>query len=97
VFLREVLVSKCGFPRHAVVLFAGDTPVGSVNVCFECGYILVWPDGDPPLDYEHWSAAAKQQYERSYRRKLAAYKRVFPAWERFFRDELGLPLAPVIR
>ncbi len=93
----EVVVSKCAFPRHAVVLFAGDTPVGSVNVCFECGDILVWPDLDPPPDDEHSSAAAQKQHERSYRRKLAAYKRVFPAWERFFRDELGLPLAPVIR
>jgi len=40
----NVNVSKCAFPRHAVVFFdAQDQPVGSVNICFECGDILVWP------------------------------------------------------
>ena len=93
----EVEVSKCAFPRHAVVLYSGDTPVGTANVCFECGDILVWPDLDPPPDYEHWTDAAQKQHEGSYRRKLTAYKKVFPQWENFFRDELGFPLAPVQR
>ena len=93
----EVEVSKCAFPRHAVVLYSGDTPVGTANVCFECGDILVWPDLDPPPDYEHWTDAAEKQHERHYRRKLTAYKKVFPQWERFFRDELGFPLTPVPR
>lgn len=75
-----VEVSKCAFPRHAVVFYSGDTPVGTANVCFECGDILVWPDLDPPPDYEHWTDAAQKQHERSYRRKLAAYKKVFPKW-----------------
>ena len=40
----EVRASKCAFPRHAVVFFdAQDEPVASVNVCFECSDILVWP------------------------------------------------------
>lgn len=92
-----VEVSKCAFPRHAVVLYAGDTPVGTANVCFECGDILVWPDLDPPPDYDHWTDAAEKRYERSYKRKLAAYEKVFPQWEQFFRDELGFPLVPVPR
>lgn len=79
-------VSKCAFPRHAVVLYAGDTPVGSVNVCFECGDILVWPDFEPP--------ASGPTAERRHRQQMKAYKRVFPEWERFFRDDLGFPLAP---
>lgn len=79
-------VSKCAFPRHAVVLFAGDTPVGSVNVCFECGDILVWPDFEPP--------ASGPTAERRLRQQMKAYKRVFPEWERFFRDDLGFPLTP---
>lgn len=87
----EIEVSKCAFPRHAVVLYAGATPVGSVNVCFECGDILVWPEFEPP-PAEDTSAG----YERRFRRQMAGYKRVFPQWERFFRDELGLPLAPVL-
>ncbi|PCC67608.1 hypothetical protein SAMN02745121_02244 [Nannocystis exedens] len=80
-------VSKCAFPRHAVVLFAGDTPVGSVNVCFECGDILVWPEFEPP--------ASGPTAERRHRQQMKAYKRVFPEWERFFRDDLGLPLTPL--
>ena len=74
-------VSKCPFPRHAVVFFAGDEPVGSVNVCFECGDILATPpfeEADPAL----------------YEAKLAAYDRVYPRWEAFFRDELGWSIAP---
>ncbi|MFZ6178021.1 hypothetical protein [Nannocystis pusilla] len=79
-------VSKCAFPRHAVVLYAGDTPVGSVNVCFECGDILVWPEFEPP--------ASGPTAERRLRQQMKAYKRVFPEWERFFRDDLGFPLTP---
>lgn len=82
----EVEVSKCAFPRHAVVLYAGETPVGTANVCFECGDILVWPDVD--------ATATAQQQARAYKKKLAAYKKVFPQWERLFRDELGFSLTP---
>lgn len=82
----EIEVSKCPFPRHAVVLYAGETPVGSVNVCFECGDILVWPEFEPP--------PADGQEERRIRLQMTGYKKVFPRWEKFFRDELGLPLAP---
>lgn len=90
----EVEVSKCAFPRHAVVLYAGQTPVGTANVCFECGDILVWPDLDRPPDYDDESAAAAKRRERTYKQKLTAYKKVFPQWERFFRDELGFSLTP---
>lgn len=91
----EVEVSKCAFPRHAVVLYAGETPVGSANVCFECGDILVWPDFEPrDDDDDDASPAAARKRERAYAKKLAAYKKVFPQWERLFRDELGFSLAP---
>lgn len=84
-----VEVSKCAFPRHAVVFYAGDTPVGTANICFECGDILVWPDLESVTD--------PQRRARGYRRQLAAYKQVFPKWEQFFRDELGFSLTPVPR
>ncbi len=80
----EVEVSKCAFPRHAVVLYAGEVPVGTVNVCFECGDILVWPAFD--------RAAAPKQGGGA--KPMAAYKKVFPQWERLFRDELGFSLTP---
>ena len=55
----------------------------------------MWPDLDPPPDYDHWSDAKQKQQDRRVRKQLAAYKTVFPQWERFFRDELGLSLTPV--
>lgn len=85
----ELEVSKCAFPRHAVVLYAGDTPVGSANVCFECGDILVWPDFEPP--------PTDAQAGRRQQQQMRGYKQVFPQWERFFRDELGFSLTPVVR
>ena len=47
----------CTFARHAVVLFEGDTPVASINVCFECGAVLSWPDeGRPPhVSVKQWT------------------------------------------
>jgi hypothetical protein len=89
----EIEVSECAFPRHAVVLYSGQTPVGTANVCFECGDILVWPDLDPPARDGESAAAAKQRARRN-KKKLAAYDRVFPQWQAFFRDELGFSLAP---
>lgn len=90
----ELEVSKCPFPRHAVVLYAGDTPVGSANICFECGDILVWPHLDPPPDHANWTKAAEQQWQRKLKKKMSGYKKVFPQWERFFRDEVGFSLTP---
>lgn len=83
----EVEVSKCAFPRHAVVLYAGEAPIGTVNVCFECGDILVWPG-------LVGAGAGEPAYMKP---KLAAYKKVFPKWEKFFRDELGFSLTPPLR
>lgn len=33
----EVPSADCYFPRHAVVFFKGEKPIGYVEVCFECG------------------------------------------------------------
>jgi len=90
----ELEVSKCPFPRHAVVLYAGEGPVGTANVCFECGDILVWPHLDAPPDYSNWTDKAEKQWNRRLKKKMAGYKKVFPQWERFFRDELGFSLTP---
>ena len=77
----EFLVSKCAFPRHGIVFFAGDKPVGSVSVCFECGDILIWP------------ADRKKKRSESYGRFMGRYKKIFPKWEAVFRDQLQLPLS----
>ena len=38
------VLTKCPIvPRHGVVFFAGDEPVASWSLCFECGDALTWP------------------------------------------------------
>lgn len=90
----ELEVSKCAFPRHAIVFYAGDTPVGSVNVCFSCGDILVWPDFEPGPDWNDDSKAGVRRRDKLMKQKLSGYKQAFPRWEKLFRDTLGLPLEP---
>jgi len=41
-------LTKCTFPRHAIVFYENDVPIASINVCFECGGILTWPDAPNP-------------------------------------------------
>lgn len=67
------------------VLFDGDLPIASINVCFECGDILTWPDSEIRFDDPAW--------ESKYARRKKLYDAVFPKWKPYFRDELGLPVA----
>lgn len=94
--LGDVEVSKCPFPRHAVVLFDGDVPVASINVCFQCGDILVWPAWtDPPLDWAHWdqlTVGQRHTLEAMQKKKLALHEHYFPQWKTFFRDKIGFPI-----
>jgi len=56
--LGDVRASKCAFPRHAVVFYgADDQPIASVNICFECTDILLWPS------YSSDEASATAKYE----------------------------------
>lgn len=72
-------MSKCPFPRHAVVYFdEGDQPVAMVNVCFECGDLFAWPD------FEDVEVADKSE---------AAYERAFAHLKALFGDELGEPIS----
>src|SRR5688572_13647871 len=81
-----VPISKCPFPRHAVVLYFGNTPVGTANVCFQCGDILVWPDIDKPS--ELYAVGSEPRMKK----KMAAYKTVFPLWRKLFEDEMKFPI-----
>ncbi len=94
--LGDVEVSKCPFPRHAVVLFDGDVPVASINVCFQCGDILVWPSWTtPPLDWAHWdqlTVGQRHTLEAMQKKKLSLHEHFFPAWKAFFRDKVGFPI-----
>lgn len=86
----EIVVSKCPFPRHAVVLFDGDTPVASINLCFECGDILTWPASPP--EPQGPSAKKPSDKERMAReeKRLKLYDRVFPRWRAFFSEGVGM-------
>ena len=79
----EMLVSKCPLPRHAVVLFSGSTPVASMNVCFACGDILIWPPYDRSPDWE-------ERKDRMYEKLMASYDRVFPRWTSLFAKDFGM-------
>jgi len=93
----EIEVSKCPFPRHAIVFYAGDTPVGSVNVCFSCGDVLVWPEFEPRLDDDpdaDYSKAEQKKIDKRDQQKFAAYEKTYPKWEALFRDDLGWSIDP---
>ncbi len=75
--------SKCIFPRHAIVYFdARDEPIASVDVCFECDGILVWPD-------------YKTKDENAYADPafMTAYEGALTQFKTLFGQELVLPLS----
>lgn len=86
-----VEVSKCAFPRHAVVWFdAADQPVASVGVCFECGDILVWPPFFKDAQERH-AKYHKVNPASGTPRVLEVYDQVYPQWQTLFIKELRLP------
>jgi hypothetical protein len=90
-------MTKCPFPRHAVVLYDHDVPVASVNVCFECGDILLWPRlGPPAIDWDKLTPAqtkkALAELEADGAKKQKLFGQVFPKWKTFFRDSVGFPI-----
>lgn len=89
-----VAVSKCPFPRHAVILYDDDVPVASINVCFSCGDILVWPawESIAEPDWDHLTDAQLKAYEAAQRAHLARYEKTFPFWKTYFRDQIGFPI-----
>ncbi|MBX3205013.1 MAG: hypothetical protein KF764_08080 [Labilithrix sp.] len=88
----EVTVSKCPFPRHAVVLYDGEVPVASINVCFSCGDIVLWPSWSPRPDWENITKKQLAELERRSKKQAALYEKAFPRWKAFFRDEVGFAI-----
>lgn len=89
-----VAVSKCPFPRHAVILYDGDVPVASINVCFSCGDILVWPRWESVAepDWDHLTHEKRRAYESALKEHMARYEKTFPFWKLYFRDQIGFPI-----
>lgn len=76
----SIELTKCTFPRHAVVYFdADDRPVASTDVCFSCEAVLVWPDYEHPDGYDYEKAAA-------------TLEKTLPLWRELFERELKLPI-----
>ena len=88
----DVMVSKCPFPRHAVVLYDGEVPVASIDVCFSCGDILLWPRWEPAPDWDKMTSKQRNDLELRRKKQMALYEKVFPTWQTFFRDEIGFPI-----
>lgn len=90
----EIEVSKCPFPRHAVVYFDGDVPVASINVCFSCGDILLWPswEAEQPPGEERTEKQREADHALRLKKANLAYPAVFPKWKTFFRDEVGFAI-----
>jgi hypothetical protein len=93
----DVSVSKCPFPRHAVVLYEDDAPVASINVCFSCGDILLWPRWEPAPDWEKMTDKQRKEQDLKSAKQMKAYEQVFPTWKTFFRDEVGFPIDGTFR
>jgi hypothetical protein len=80
----DFLVSNCPLPRHAVVLYDGDEPVGSANVCFTCGDILVWPAVPEGV-------GTRPDFGDGWRRFDEYHARTLERWKALFEGELHLP------
>ncbi|MBL4633629.1 MAG: hypothetical protein JKY56_07145 [Kofleriaceae bacterium] len=76
-------VSKCAFPRHGIVFYSKGVPIGSIDLCFECGDILIYP---PYRQAPDWQDTKIKMYDKLLKR----YDKVFPKWKKFFGGELGL-------
>lgn len=88
----DVAVSKCPFPRHAVVLYEGEVPIASINVCFSCGDILLWPRWSPAPDWGTMTTKQLAEYELFQKKQLVMYEKAFPRWKGLFRDGIGFPI-----
>jgi hypothetical protein len=86
----DVPASKCAFPRHAVVFFdEQDQPLASVNICFECTDILVWPpyfEDESLSDSRFENAITVGEDGEAIEMPLlfTVHEQVLSSWERFF-------------
>ncbi|MEC7985679.1 MAG: hypothetical protein VX278_10985 [Myxococcota bacterium] len=81
----DVQASKCPFPRHAVVYFnQKEEPVASINVCFSCTDILIYPPYFPSP--EESFKRYETQSEEGGPLLFEIHERVLTKWESFFTD-----------
>ena len=94
----DVAVSKCPFPRHAVVLYDGDVPVASINVCFQCGDVMLWPrwSSAPEPDWNKMTSKQVEAHHAREAKRVDRYEATFlPRWKAYFRDDVGFAIDAV--
>ena len=88
-------LTKCTFPRHAIVLYENDIPIASINVCFECGGILTWPQAPNPALHQLGPNATFAQELAEEHRVNAIFGKLLKRWESFFHDDVGFEVKHV--
>lgn len=76
----ELVTTKCPVPRHAVILFDGETPVASINVDLTCNNVLLWPQWPAKPTSAQQAMAPKVAME------------FIPQWRDVFESQLHFPM-----
>ena len=91
----NIETSKCTFPRHGIVYFdAQDEPVASINFCFSCEALLVWPPYQSiDEQYKRDEIPGKNVEGREWVEPLVVqiYYELLPAYKHLFFEQLQLP------
>ena len=95
----NVETSKCTFPRHGIVYFdENDTPIASINYCFSCGGVLVWPPyfEDMEEEYKKYDIQGKKVEGKEYIDPLVIqiYEELTPSYEQLFLNVLNMSRYP---
>lgn len=88
----DVEVSKCPFPRHAVVLYEDAVPVATINVCFSCGDIILWPPWETPPNWDKLTDKEMKERMARHDKQLKLYEKTFPKWKTFFTTDVGFTI-----
>ncbi len=86
--------SGCVFPRHGIVYFnQADEPVASINYCFSCEGVLVWPPyfDSPKEEADKYALSVSRDGDDSEPQPLVVeiYEQLRPSWENLFLEVLA--------
>ena len=91
----DVETSKCTFPRHGIVYFnEQDTPIASINYCFSCEAVLLWPaylSFEERLERESLAGTKVEGQEWVDPQVVQIYYDLVPAYKHLFFEQLKMP------
>ena len=91
----DIESSGCIFPRHGIVYFnEADEPIASINYCFSCEGILLWPhylDQKDKLALYELSIPPKAPDEYAQSMVIEIYFELEENWRNLFLERLALP------